>query len=412
MDNQQHDITGSAPSASKSGRLWMAIVLGALSAFGPLSIDMYLPSLPILTKDLHTSTSLAQFSLTACLLGLSFGQLIAGSQSDVRGRRGPLLIGLISYTLTSLLCALSPSIWGLISLRFIQGLAGSAGIAISRAVVRDLYSGSAMTKFFALLMLINGVGPIIAPVIGGQLLEFTTWRGVFLVLTLVGFLMLLAVLFTLPETLPAQRRSQGGLVNTFTTFRLLICDRVFMSYALPQGLVMAAMFAYISGSPFVIQNIFGASPQMFSLFFAINGLGIIIAGQLTGKLASRIPVSKLFLFGLLQALVGGLCLLTVILFGAGLAAILLSLFILVSSIGIVSTAGSSLAMENYGHSAGSASALLGLFSFVIGALVAPLVGLGGGNTALPMGIVIAVSEVGAILSYGLLRRFSVKNDYV
>ncbi|WP_068966400.1 multidrug effflux MFS transporter [Desulfosporosinus sp. BG] len=404
MNTYQNDFTASTSSVSQSRRLWTAIILGALSAFGPLSIDMYLPSLPILTKDLHTSTSLAQFSLTACLLGLSVGQLVAGSQSDIRGRRIPLLIGLVSYTISSLLCALSPSIWGLILLRFIQGFAGSAGIAISRAVVRDLYSGSEMMKFFSLLMLINGVGPIFAPIIGGQLLQFTSWRGVFLVLSLVGIAMLVTVFFGLPETLPLRRRSQAGLMNTLTTFRVLICDRVFMSYALPQGLVMAAMFAYISGSPFVIQNIFGASPQMFSVFFAINGIGIIIAGQITGRLASRINGTKLFLSGLILASMGGIVLLIMILIGAGLTAILLPLFVLVSSVGIVSTAGSSLAMENYGHSAGSASALLGLFSFVIGAIVAPLVGLGGGNTALPMGIVISVTEVGAILSYALLKR--------
>jgi len=404
VSNHPNDLTNSSPIVTQSRRLWIGITLGALSAFGPLSIDMYLPSLPSLTKDLHTSTSLAQFSLTACLLGLAFGQLVAGSQSDIRGRRIPLLIGLVSYTVSSLLCALSPSIGSLLLLRLIQGFAGSAGVAISRAIVRDLYSGSEMIKFFSLLMLINGVGPIFAPIIGGQLLQFTSWRGVFLVLTLVGIVMLLAVFFTLPETLPPRRRSQAGLTNTLATFRVLISDRVFMSYALPQGLVMAAMFAYISGSPFVIQNIFGASPQMFSLFFALNGLGIIIAGQITGRLASRINGIKLFFSGLVLAGIGGISLLTMILLGAGLGAILPALFIVVSSVGIVSTAGSALAMENYGHSAGSASALLGLFSFVIGAAFAPLVGLGGGNTAVPMGIVIAASEGGAILSYLILRR--------
>ncbi|MHB8074693.1 multidrug effflux MFS transporter [Desulfosporosinus fructosivorans] len=382
----------------------MGITLGALSAFGPLSIDMYLPSLPILAKDLNTSTSLAQFSLTACLLGLAVGQLVAGSQSDIRGRRIPLLIGLVSYTLASLLCALSPSIWGLILLRFIQGFAGAAGMAISRAVVRDLYSGAEMIKFFSLLMMINGIAPIFAPIFGGQLLQFTSWRGVFLVLSLVGLVMLLTVFFTLPETLTRQHRSPAGLKNTLTTFRDLLRDRVFMGYALPQGLVLAAMFAYISGSPFVIQNIFGASPQMFSLFFAINGVGIIITSQITGRLASRIEGTRLFLGGLVIAALGGISLLTLILLGSGLTGILLSLFVVASSVGIVTTAGSSLAMENNGNNAGSASALLGLFSFIFGAIAAPLVGLGGENTAVPMGIVIAVTEVGAILSYVILRR--------
>lgn len=403
VNNQSNDFTATSPTFSQSRRLWMAIVLGALAAFAPLSIDMYLPSLPALAKDLHTNTSLAQLSLTACLLGLSLGQLLAGAQSDVRGRRIPLLVGLVSYALSSLLCAISPSIWGLIFLRFIQGLAGSAGIVISRAIVRDLYSGSEMTKFFALLMLVNGVGPIIAPIIGGQLLHFTTWRGVFIVLSIVGAVMLLAVLFSLPETLPKQLRSQAGIINTLATFRDLVRDRVFMGYALPQGLVVAAMFAYISGSPFVIQNIFGASPQMFSMFFAINGLGIIIAGQITAKLAGRISETRLFVIGLSLAAIGGISLLLMILIGGGLFTILPPLFVVVSSVGIVTTAGSSLAMENYGHAAGSASALLGLLSFVFGAIVAPLVGLGG-NTAIPMGVVIAVAEISSLLSYAILRR--------
>lgn len=398
MTIQPNQLSG-ATVFSRSRRLWIAIILGALSAFGPLSIDMYLPSLPVLTKDLHTSTSLAQFSLTACLLGLAFGQLVTGSQSDVRGRRIPLLIGLMGYTVSSLLCTVSSSVGILIFLRFIQGFAGSAGVAISRAVVRDLYSGPEMTRFFSLLMLVNGVGPIVAPIIGGQLLQFTSWRGVFLVLGLVGIVMSLAVFLTLPETLPVQRRAEAGVKNILGTFWFLIRDRVFMSYALPQGLVMAAMFAYISGSPFVIQNIYGASPQMFSLFFAVNGLGIIVAGQITGRLSDRIAGRKLFLSGLVLAAIGGIGLMVVILVGTGLTAILPALFVLVSSVGIVSTAGSSLAMENYGHSAGSASALLGLFSFVIGALVAPLVGLGGGNTAVPMGIVIFMAELGALICY-------------
>lgn len=404
VNHRLDSIAASSPPISKSFRLWMAIVLGALSVFGPLSIDMYLPSLPSLAKELHTSASLAQLSLTACLLGLSLGQLLAGSQSDIRGRRFPLLIGLVLYAFSSLLCALSPSIGVLILLRFIQGLAGAAGIVISRAVVRDLYSGTELMKFFALLMLVNGLGPILAPIVGAQLLQITTWRGVFLVLSIVGLAILLAVFFGLPETLPVERRSQAGMLNTLSTYRTLLSDRVFMGYALPQGLVMAAMFAYISGSPFVIQDIYGASPQLFSVFFAINGLGIIIAGQITGKLAGRINGVKLYVSGLILASLGGISLLSVILLGIGLKGILPSLFVVVSSVGVVTTAGSSLAMENYGHSAGSASALLGLLSFIFGAIIAPLVGLGGSNTAIPMGLVIAAVEISSFLFYVILRK--------
>ncbi|ACV62458.1 drug resistance transporter, Bcr/CflA subfamily [Desulfofarcimen acetoxidans DSM 771] len=382
----------------------MAIILGSLSAFGPLSIDMYLPSLPSLAKELSSSTSIAQLSLTACLLGLSLGQLLAGSQSDIQGRRTPLLVGLFIFFISSLLCAVSSSIWILIFMRFLQGLAGSAGIVISRAIVRDLYSGIEMIRFFALLMLVNGAAPILAPILGGQLLQFTSWRGVFIVLSIFGFLMLLAVLFGLPETLPVCRRSKSGIINTLSSFRDLICDPIFMGYALPQGLVVAAMFAYISGSPFVIQDIFGATPQLFSVFFAINGLGIITAGQITARLADRISVDKLFVIGLGMASIGGMSLLIMILMGVGLWGILPSLFVVVSSVGIVGTSGSSLAMENYGRLAGSASAMLGLLSFIFGALLAPLVGLGGNSTAVPMGVVIATADVSSLLLYAVLRR--------
>ncbi|ERI05632.1 drug resistance transporter, Bcr/CflA subfamily [Aneurinibacillus aneurinilyticus ATCC 12856] len=382
----------------------MALILGALTAFGPLSIDMYLPSLPALTGDLNTSTSLVQISLTACLLGLAFGQLLVGPLSDARGRRKPLIVALIIYAISSLLCAISSSIWVLIALRVVQGVSGAAGIVISRAMVRDMYSGSELTKFFSLLMLVNGVAPILAPITGGLLLEVTSWRGVFVVLSILGAIMLLGALFGLPETLPIQRRSTGGIKGTLSTFRSLIGDRVFMGYALSQGLVLAAMFGYISGSPFVLQNIYGVSPQTFSVLFAINGLGIIIASQITGRLAGKVSETRLLVTGLGLAALGGILLLIMILIGARLLAVMIPLFFVVSSVGVVTTTGFSLAMQNQERSAGSASALLGLLPFVFGAIAAPLVGLGGSHTAVPMGIVIAVSEVGAIVCYALMVR--------
>ncbi|AKF93801.1 multidrug effflux MFS transporter [Brevibacillus laterosporus] len=386
-------------AAAKSKRLWLAIVLGALSAFGPLSLDMYLPALPAMATDFQTTTSAVQLSLTACLLGLSLGQLFAGPLSDIQGRRKPLLVGLAIYAVASILCVFSTSIWALVALRFIQGAAGSAGIVISRAMVRDIYVGPELTKFFALLMLVNGVAPIAAPIFGSQLLLFTPWEGVFVVLGGIGIIMLLVVLFGLPESLPVERRSTGGFKNTLVTFKNLLVDKMFMGFALSQGLVIAAMFAYISGSPFVLQNMFGVSAQMFSVFFAVNGLGIILASQITGKLAGKISESKLMISGLILAAIGGVSLLIVILLGAGLYAILPPLFIIVSCVGIVSTAGFSLAMQSQGKAAGSASALLGVLSLIFGALLAPLVGIGGSGTAVPMGIVIAAADVGALVCY-------------
>lgn len=382
----------------------MAIVLGSMTAIGPLSIDMYLPSLPILANDLGTSTSLAQLSLTACLLGLAIGQLLLGPLSDSRGRRGPLLISLLIYAAASFLCGLVSSIWGLILLRFIQGMAGSGGIVIARAMVRDMYSGTELTQFFSLLMLINGLAPILAPVAGGQLLQFTSWHGVFVVLGILGLVMVLAAFIGLQETLPREGRSKGGIKTTVGTFGRLLGDKVFMGYACTQGFVFAAMFSYISGSPFVLQDIYGASPQQFSLVFALNGLGLIIATQLTGRLAPRFHESRLFISGILLSLIGALLLLAMILIGAPLFAVLIFLFIVVSSTGIVNTVGFSLAMQNQGKNAGSASAMLGLLPFIAGSVAAPLVGIAGNHTAVPMGIVIVCCGLGAIFCYMFMIR--------
>ncbi|MFC4618752.1 multidrug effflux MFS transporter [Camelliibacillus cellulosilyticus] len=399
MNPMTKQLETSAQKMSRSRRLWLALILGSLSAFGPLSIDMYLPALPELAKDLHTNASLAQLSLTACLLGLALGQLVVGPLSDARGRRWPLIVAVTLYAVSSILCAMSPSIWTLILLRLIQGVTGSAGIVISRAMVRDLYSGSELTKFFSLLMLVNGVAPILAPIIGGALLKVTDWHGVFIVLCLISVAMLLAAIFGLPETLPKSRRATGGIKNTLATFRSLVGDKVFMGYALSHGLVFCAMFAYISGSPFVLQNIYGVTPQGFSVFFAVNGLGIILATQITGRLAGRISERKLLGTGLGLAALGSILLLAAVLGQMGLIFLLLPLFIVVSCVGIVGTTSFALAMEKQGHAAGSASALLGLLPFIAGAVVAPLVGIGGSHTAAPMGIVILLADVGAVACF-------------
>ncbi len=404
MNSFTSDYSSSSRPLSRSARLKTAFILGSLSAFGPLSLDMYLPALPKLAEELNATASVTQLSLTSCLLGLALGQLAAGPMSDVRGRRAPLIISLCIYAISSLLCVFAPSAWALIALRFVQGLSGSAGIVISRAVVRDLYSGTELTKFFSLLMLVNGAAPILAPIFGGQLLQFTSWRGVFVVLALIGVVMMIAVLFGLPESLPKERRQSGGFTATWTTFRRLLGDRLFIGFCLTQGLVSAAMFAYISGSSFVMQNVFEASPQMFSFIFATNGVGIIIASQTTGRLAGKIKEAKMLQFGLILALAGATGLLTAILLGGQLITVLIPLFFVVSCVGIISTSSFSLAMQSQGKAAGSASALLGLIPYILGAAVAPLVGLGGEHTAVPLGIVIAIAELGAVCSYLLLVR--------
>ena len=390
---------------AKAGRLRLIFILGALTAIGPLSIDMYLPALPKLTDDLSAGASLVQLTLTACLVGLAAGQVVAGPISDMWGRRRPLLAGVALYTIASLLCTAAPSVQTLIALRFVQGAAGAAGIVIARAVVRDLHDGAAAARFFSLLMLVNGVAPVAAPIVGGQLLRLTSWRGVFVVIALIGALMTVAALVGLRETLPPRERHAGGLRSTLRTFAGLCADRVFMGYALAGGLAFAAMFAYISGSPFVVQDLYHLSPQAYSVIFAVNALGIVAVGQASGWLAGRVPLRALLAAGLGVSLLGGATLLVAVFAGLGLPGVLPALFLVVSSIGLTMPNSAALALSGRPpRVAGSASALLGLAQFVIGGAVAPLVGVAGSHTAVPMGIVIAGLTTGASLAFLTLTR--------
>lgn len=393
-------ISQSAPSRSR--RLFLAAVLGSLAAIGPLSIDMYLPALPALAEELQTSASLTQLSLTAFLIGIALGQLIVGPISDVRGRRFPLIFGVVAYTLVSFLCVIAPNIWTFVLLRLAQGLAGAAAIVVARASVRDLYSGVELTRFFALLMLVNGAAPIFAPIIGAEILTVTSWRGVFAVLGFSGLLMLAAVLLGLKETLPLERRSKGGMGNMLLSYKKLLGNRTFIGYALTQGFMMAAMFAYISGSTFVLQQLFGVSPRMFSLIFGLNGLGLIIATQVAGRLAGRIEARRMLGFGLVMAGAGALLLLASALLKLGLVFVIPAFFLVVSSIGVISTTTTSLSLQDQGKSAGSASALLGMLSFIFGGVAAPLVGLGGESTAIPLAAVILLMVALAVVSFILL----------
>ncbi|OXM13504.1 multidrug effflux MFS transporter [Paenibacillus herberti] len=396
------DGVESASPAPAARRWGLAIMLGSLTAIGPFSLDMYLPALPELTRELGATDSLGQLSLTACLIGLALGQLLAGPLSDARGRRGPLLVSLGIYAAASLFSAFSSSIAMLLVCRLVQGLSGAAGIVIARAVVRDLYSGKEMTRFFAQLMLINGAAPILAPIFGAQLLRFVSWRGTFVFLALLGVVLFVSAMIALPETLPKERRVTGGLKGTVGNFGLFIKDRSFMGVVLTMSLVSGAMFAYISGSSFVLQGVYDVSASTYGFIFAANGVGIILASQLTGRLALRYSTERLFRIGVLIALCGGVSLLLSALLDVGLWAVLVSLFIVVSSVGIVGTCASSLAMENAGSAAGSASALLGMLQFLVGALLSPLSGLGGSGSALPLALVIACAHVLALASMFLL----------
>jgi DHA1 family bicyclomycin/chloramphenicol resistance-like MFS transporter len=386
--------------------LKLVLILGALSSFGPLSMDMYLPALPELAHSVHAPVASVQLTLTACLIGLAVGQLVAGPMSDSWGRRRPLTIGLVAYALASLACAFAPDVATLTALRLVQGLAGGAGLVISRAMVRDLYSGTRLAKFFSLLMLVNGLAPIMAPVIGGQLTRFMSWRGVFVVLAVIGAALLLAALLGLSETLPVESRHSGGLAETLHTFGQLLRDRRFMGFILTGGFTFAAMFSYISGSPFVLEDIHGLSSQTFSVVFGVNALGIMVLGHCGGRLVGRVSPERLLGAGLAVSATGGLLLLlATVTFHGALLGTLTGFFLVVSSIGLVMPQVTALALTGYQPAvAGAASAMIGTGQYLFGALAAPLVGLGGRGTATPTAVVIAVLVGLAVLTRVVLVR--------
>lgn len=396
---------GVAPPAGRRGAAALVLTLGALSAFGPLCLDMYLPSLPELPAALHSTAGAAQLSLSACIVGLAGGQLVAGPLSDRFGRRAPLLIGVALFTVVSALCAVVTSMPLLIVLRVLQGAGGAAGIVIGRAVVTDLYSGKAAAAYFSTIAAINGMAPILAPVIGGQVLRLGSWRLVFWVLAGIGLAITALAAAVLRETLPAHRRGRHGLAGTLRSFRTVLSDRRYVGYVVAGTAVMAAMFGYISTSPFVLQDGFGLSPQQFSLCFAVNALGIVSASQVSRVLLRRSadPVA-LLTAGIGQAGVGALALLLATLFGWGLWPILVAMFVMVSAVGLVAPNSSALSMDLHREVAGAASALYGLTQFGLAAVTSSLSGLGDPVSGHALGVTCVVAVLLAALALLFARR--------
>lgn len=306
-----------------------------------------------------------------------------------------MIFSLAIYSVTSLALAFTTTIGIFILLRFIQGFTGAAGIVIARAAARDIYSGNELTKAFALLALVSGAAPILAPISGGFVLNFGSWPVVFYIIAAIGILLLLSVMFLYSETLPAESRSEGTVFAVVKTFGDLLKDKVFLGISFTQSLIMSGMFAYIAGSPFILQNIYEVSPQQFSLIFALNGLGIIIAAQISGRIAAKVDEVKIMLSGVLLSLTGSVLLIIVVVGDLSLPVIIIALFMVVSSIGFVSPTAFSLGLKNQKKSAGSASAFLGLLPFIGGAVVSPLVGLGGEHIAWPLALVTIICSISA-----------------
>jgi DHA1 family bicyclomycin/chloramphenicol resistance-like MFS transporter len=373
-----------------------------LTVFGPISMDLYLPVLPALTTELNAATSMAQLTVTACLIGLALGQLIAGPLSDRFGRSIPLYVGVAAYIGTSLLCAASPTIETLIAARLVQGLAGGVGIVIAQAAGRDIYSGGALIRYYGRMTVLGGLAAIIGPLLGGQLARVTDWRGLFLFLAAIGVAILIGVAVIYRETLPPSHRTTGGFRQSGRDFRTLLSDRVFTAAVLVQGFVNAALFAYLSGATYVLQGIYGLSPQQYALAFGLNSAGFMVFGYLAGRASERWSLKGTLAVGLAMCAAGALGLLASGRFALPLPAVILSLLVMVSGVAATTPPTTTLALADYPQMAGTASSLLGMARFAFGGVSAPFVGIAGAATMLPLGIVAVVSIALAAAAYAAL----------
>ncbi|MFG3706130.1 multidrug effflux MFS transporter [Micromonospora sp. NPDC047670] len=375
----------------------LVLVLGSLIAIGPLTIDMYLPALPDIAADLHTTSAAVQLTLTGTLAGLAFGQLLIGPLSDAVGRRAPLLAGIGLHIVASVLCVVAPSIEVIGALRVLQGLGAAAASVVAMAVVRDLFDGAAFAKLFSRLMLVMGVAPILAPTLGSELLRWSDWRGVFLALAVFGLLLVTVAAFGLPETLPPARRRGGGVAATVRVYGSLLRDRTFVGLVLVAGLAMAALFAYVAGSSFVFQEQYGLDEQEFGLAFGAGAVGLIMATQLNVRLLRRYSPQRILSTALGVGTAAGIVLLVFAATGfGGLASVLASLWVVLAAGGLALPNAPALALSRHGEAAGTAAALLGAVQFGVGALAAPMVGmLGTGSVA--MASVVAGGMVAATI---------------
>lgn len=374
------------PHGHRAGR-WLPALLLVLTVFGPISMDLYLPALPALTDELGAATSLAQLTVTACLLGLAGGQLIAGPLSDRLGRRAPLLAGVAAYVLVSALCAASPTVEALIGARFVQGLAGGVGLVIAQAAGRDVYHGGQLIRFYGRLTVVGGFAAIVGPLLGGTLTALMDWRGLFLVLALIGAAILACAAAEFRETLPPEARTSGGFARNTGNMRVLFTDRRFVGAVLVQGFVNAAIFAYLAGATYVLQGIYGLSPQQYAMAFGLNSAGFMVFGYLSGRASERWSVRGTLAVGLSLCGTGAAGLLAAGLVQVPLAVVMGSLLLVVSGAAVTSPPSTTLALADYPHMAGTASSVLGAARFAFGGVAAPLVGVAGALSILPLGVV-------------------------
>lgn len=374
--------------------------LGGLAAIPPISTDLYISGFPLIAESFQVSHTQVQLSLTASLLGIAAGQIFIGPLSDIYGRRKPLLLSLLMFIITSFLCTVINDIKSFIFLRFIQGIAGSGGVVLSRTIAYDKYKGQTLTEFIALIMIVTGIAPIAAPVLGGQLITNFGWQSVFFFLTLCGCILFVMTWCFLPESLSEEGRTSRGIGAVLHSFTDLFKNKVYTASMVVHCLLMGGLFAYISASPFILQVLYAFSPVEFSIFFAVNGLGMMIAAKFASGMIIKFNEIKQMKITIIIYTLMGCILLAVSL--TGLTSVVwpvLCLFVFASCIGPGECNSFSLAMQSIRGNAGSASGMIGIGSFMFGALMTSLVSLGG-TSLVPLGMIIVCT---GLLSMILMR---------
>jgi len=397
------------PGDSLSGRqrLVYVLVLGALTALGPFTIDLYLPAFPAIEKDLLTTEAAIQLTLTATTIGFALGQLLVGPWSDKVGRRIPLIVATLVHIGASLGVAFAPDVFWVGVFRVLQGVGAAGGGVVAMAMVRDLFGGLPLVRMLSRLALVSGLAPIIAPVIGSQLLSVLDWRGIFWFLAAYGILAILAALFFLVETLPRERRSDKGHSTVGERYKALFSDRVFVGVAIVAGMTFSGLFAYLSSSSFLFQEQYNYTPQEFGFLFAVNSLGVVFGVQTSSRLAKYVGPQWILVGAVTGMLLSALTIVGLDLAGAGLAGILIPLWFFIASCGFAFPCQQVLALANHGGEAATAASLMGAINFGLAGATSPLVGTLG-VSAHTMGAVMATTSIiSLIVLFTIVRPRSV-----
>ena len=385
-------------------KLVYIVVLGALTALGPFTIDLYLPAFPAVADDLGVSPASIQLTLTATTIGFALGQLLVGPWSDKVGRRLPLIIATALHIAASIGVAFAPDVVWVGVFRVLQGVGAAGGGVVAMAMVRDLFGGLPLVRMLSRLALVSGLAPILAPLIGSQLLRVLDWRGIFFFLTAYGVLVILAAMFFLVETLPRARREDRGHSTVGERYRALFSDRVFVGVVIIGGMTFSGLFSYLSSSSFLFQDVYGLDAQEYGLLFAVNSLGIVLGVQVSSRLAKYVAPQWILLGAVTGMLLSSLTIVALDLANTGLVGILVPLFFFITSCGFAFPCQQVLALAGHGGEAATAASVMGAMNFGLAGLISPIVGLFGIHNAVPMGTVMATTAVVSLLVMWLIVR--------